>query len=125
MKDRIRFGILKFMREEALWLDSLVRKIYPRWLTIIAERGRPVFFAKFLRYVLARFSGLSIERNQDTHMLTGKGYRDKQNPPYIIQKVRCRAMKRGKEIAKKDFEMNLLVDEDISNVNYDQLYVGN
>lgn len=99
-----------FYLEEGKWVDEIVRRQYPRWITWLAENGLK---SVLLRIVLAKMSGLEVQRAQNTnlHALT-PGFRTGKSG-YTITSITTSILKRKVVIDKKTFNLNLHIPSDL------------
>lgn len=105
----------QFTLDEAQWLDSIVRPMLPNFLVKMVEKvSHTPYLAPFGRLlhffvdwiIIGKLLGLKIKRQRHTELQGGKGFR----PGYqrgILKAIETVVEKRGVEIAKKKFSLNI------------------
>lgn len=106
--------MLDFQLTEAKWLDEIVRPMLPSWLKNAVESRSGTKIGELLHFLVDRvvindLLGIRIERSQDTTVLGGNGFRQGVDHGYRIDRVRTTVKKRGREIAKREFPVNIIV----------------
>ncbi len=106
--------MLQFQMEEAKWLDSIVRPLVPKFWKRLVEALSGTRAGRVLHYLtdvvyIDHMLGIKITRSQDTQVLGGKGFRPGVNHGYRISRVHTTVLRRGKEFAKKTFDVNILI----------------
>lgn len=91
----------EFAYEESQWLDEIVRQVHPRFARF-AESRKPSFFKNTLLYILAKSTGFSVARAQDTEVFS-------KSTGYRIRSVTTTVLRKGVEIAKKKFIVNVII----------------
>lgn len=99
-KDKIEH----FYYEESLWVDEVVRKIYPRTTTFIEKKlkGR---FQSAASYFLLNWMDLKIERQRAVE------YPDKNRMRKVmyIRQITVVVNRKGKEVAKRTFPVGVII----------------
>ncbi len=96
-----------FSYEEGKWMDEFLESVYPAWLWKLTK-----FSVKHkintLIYILARTSGLRIERSQVIMELSSdKGL--------LVSSISVKIFKKNKIIAERKFILNLVINNRGSN----------
>lgn len=105
---------LAFQMEEARWLDSQVRPLIPKWMQVAVEKNGHNFFGRMGRFIvdfvwIKYVLGMEIERNQNTVLPGGKGWRQGVDHGYVIKSVTTRMKRRGNEFAAKEFAVGIAI----------------
>lgn len=105
-----------FQQAEALWLDSVVRPLIPKFIVSYKEKigkGRQGLVKRLQHFLLdyifiTRVLKIEVNRNQNTEFLGGKGFRPGVTKTRL-NSITVRVLKKGKEIAKQDFSINIII----------------
>lgn len=105
--------LANYLDEESKWIDEVFAEKWPRVFSWFAQRvnkriraGKtPNFFTRLAIFIMARFSGLTIHRNQHLKVFDGKGFSGK--PKTVVDRATVTIKRHGKEVAKRDFKLSI------------------
>lgn len=102
---------LDFAGKEAEWLDGQIRQYFPAWLIDLANDPRMRMknrLAVAALGIILKWKGIEVQRSTHYGMKNGKGFR----PGVTIQTIEgvtSRVVRKGKIVAEKRFEMNIVI----------------
>lgn len=105
---------LKFEREEAFWIDTIVRPMVPRWLSRFKHKiskGHQGYIKLAMHFLIdyfyiGQFLKIKIKRGKNDEIFGGKGFRP-GHEKLMLKSITTRITKAGKEIARKDFGIGI------------------
>lgn len=101
MNELIKKQMDDFALLEGQWIDSIIKQEYPAWLCHLAESAYRAKI-KILLILLAKFSGLRVERSQATSVW---------NKGYTITSVTTKILRKDEIIAQRKFNLNIYIDK--------------
>jgi len=114
MNKEQRAKIIQYQLDEAVWLDSVVRPLIPRWAVRYKSwigTGRQNIIKRVQHFlmdylIVVAWLGIKITRNEDRTQMSGKGFR---GGGVRVDQIRTSVKQRGKLIEEKAFKVGILI----------------
>lgn len=105
---------LKFEREEAFWIDTIVRPLVPKWLAkfkrsiSLGHQGYLKLAFHFLidYFYIGTILRIRIKRGKNDEIFGGRGFRP-GHEKVLLKSITTRVTRAGKEIGRKDFGIGI------------------